>query len=298
MAAALADRVKEAYHLTLSPDYAERCLASLPTLTAAELYRKALSENIKDIHDSSVLPFGIASQTSATLPSNVVLQVHTSRDATQPLRPCADATEEEAALHAALQRTNSRRLLRLVLTDGYVEIPAFELSTLSVFNGVPIPGEKLLLRAGTEVKSGAVIMTEKDVVPLGGEVTPLKMEFLAHRRRVEAGYQVSGGLQGAPKFRPIDALTTRAAFGDCGLPRSDPPPQQQRRDRGGGGRPSGGGSYRGRGRGRGGDQGRGGSRGGGGYGFHHDPKGNGANSDGGGRRRGWGGEERDRKSVV
>lgn len=282
MAAALAEQVKTIYHLAVSPDYVERAMASRPAISIAELYKKAIMENIKDVSDASVLPFGIGSQASATIPNDVVLQIHTSRDATQPLRICADATEEEAAMSAALQKSNNRRLLKLVLTDGYTEIPAFELTTLSVFKGVPIPGEKLLIRSGTNVRNGAIIMTDACVVALGGEVTQLKTEFLAHRRRMEAGVHMTGGLEGAPKFQPIDALASGAAFADRGQAGRALQPSEAAAGRGGGGgahrgegRGGGGGGGQ-RGRGRGGEGGRGGGRGGerggdgrGGRGQHH-----------------------------
>ncbi|EPY20588.1 hypothetical protein STCU_08931 [Strigomonas culicis] len=252
----LAEEVKSKYFLSVAKDYAERAKLNKPTLTADELYRKVLCDHIKDFAPAgSVLPYGIASQTAATLPNNVVLQINSARDATQPLRPCAESDDAEAALNAAMQRNTSSRLLKLVLSDGSVEISAVELSTLAIFKGIPIPGEKLLVKGGAEVRSGAIIMTNDNIVLLGGEVAQLKNEFLAHRRRKEMGYKVSGGLEGAPRFQP---LTVGQHY-----QKSAPPPL-----RGGGGRGGaypGGGSYdHGLDHGQGGPRGR--ERGGRGYG--------------------------------
>lgn len=208
-------QVKASFHLSLSLDYAERMLAARPALSADDLYRKALMENLKDVCDRSSLPLGIASEVSVTLLNTVVLQINSSRDATQPLRPCADTTEEETAMNSALQKFSCRRLLRLVLTDGFVEVPAFELSTLSSFKGIPIPGEKLLIKAGADVRSGAIIMTESNTLLLGGEVTQLRQEFMAHRRRLESGFQTVGAINGAPQFAPLE-LGQRYVQGDFG----------------------------------------------------------------------------------
>ncbi|EAN81506.1 hypothetical protein, conserved, partial [Trypanosoma cruzi] len=87
--------------------------------------------------------------------------------------------------------------------DGHSEIPAIELTTLRVFRGIPVPGEKLLVKEGTQIKNGAIIMTEECVVPLGGEVLQLKKEFLSKRNRTDVPYQTSLGLEAAPRFQPL-----------------------------------------------------------------------------------------------
>lgn len=303
--ASLADDVKSDFSLSLSADFAERCQKSNLNLTSSELYQRALRENLRDIHGASLLPYGIASQVSATLPNAVVLQISTSRDATQPLRPCADVADEDAILNAAMQRNSDKRLLRLLLTDGNVEIPALELTTLRVFRGIPIPGEKVLIHKDAEVRNGCVILSEDNVTLLGGEVQQLKQDFLAHRRRLEAGYQTSSGLNGAPRFEPLQVGQHYQAHssppGASQYP-SDrqggaPPPWTNNQGQGRGG--SGGfhnnsnhnanqrGGFRSGGRGRGGDRGRGGGgRAGGGRGYGGDgPRGRGR-GDGGYRGRG------------
>ncbi|KAK7198367.1 hypothetical protein NESM_000795800 [Novymonas esmeraldas] len=201
---ALVDEVRERYSLSLSTDYVERCGRGRASLTSLELYQRALRENLRDICGASLLPYGVAAQVSATLPSAVVMQINASRDATQPLRPCADTSDEEVALTAAFQRNSDKRLLRLQLTDGNTEIPALELSTLRAFTGIPIPGEKLLIHKDAEVRHGCIILSEDNVSFLGGEVPQLRQDYLAHRRRLEVGYQTSGGLDGAPRFAPLD----------------------------------------------------------------------------------------------
>lgn len=294
----LADNVKNDFSLSLSADYVERCLQAKPNLTSSELYQKALKENLRDICGTSLLPYGVAAQTAAVLPSAVVLQINNSRDATQPLRPCADVTDEEAMMNAALQRNSDKRLLRLLLTDGNVEIPALELSTLRVFRGIPVPGEKLLIHKDAEVRNGCIILSEDNVTLLGGEVYQLKQDFLAHRRRLETGYQTSNGLDGAPRFEPLQlgqhyrgnqgfgALQNAADY------QGDAPPQcannSAGRGRGGGYNNNSNRNCRGGG-GRGGRGGRGGGRGRGGFGDGGRGGGDRAYGNGGGRGRGRGG---------
>ncbi|KPI85493.1 hypothetical protein ABL78_5454 [Leptomonas seymouri] len=285
--AALTENVKSEFSLSLSADYAERCLQAKPNLTSSELYQKALRENLRDVCGASLLPYGVAAQVSAILPNSVVLQVNNSRDATQPLRPCADVTDEEAILNAAIQRNSDKRLLRLLLTDGNVEIPALELTTLRTFRGIPVPGEKLLIQKDAEVRNGCIILSEDKVTLLGGEVSQLKQDFLAHRRRLEAGYQTSNGLDGAPRFEPLQVgQQYRGIQGPGGVQNAaewqgGAPPQWANnvaRGRGGGFNNTDsyhGGTGRGGGRGRGGgggNRGRGGGdgRGGGGRGYGGD----------------------------
>ncbi|CAD2219106.1 hypothetical protein AGDE_01715 [Angomonas deanei] len=202
--AAICAELKGKYFVSVSQEYVERITKATPSLNAETLYKRILSEDIKEFCDStSALPYGIASHSSAVLPDSVVLQITSARDATQPLRPCAGSDELEEAVAAAGQRSTSNRLLKLVLTDGTVEIPAAELTTLSTFKGIPIPGEKLLIKAGAEVRSGYILLTEENVVLLGGEVAQLKRDYLNFKKRKDLGYKLSGGLEGVPLFEPL-----------------------------------------------------------------------------------------------
>ncbi|KAH9593341.1 RecQ mediated genome instability protein [Trypanosoma melophagium] len=207
---AICTEFKARYHIAVSARFVERVSGSVENVNVESVYQRALNENLKDITDVGTIPYGLPSQINAVLSTPLVLQVNSSRDATQPLRPCADTTEEEMTFGAALQKNTNTRLLYLVLSDGHTEIPAIELSTLRVFRGLPIPGEKLLIKEGAEVKNGAIIMTDDCVVPLGGEVQQLKREFLAIRNRSEIPYQTSTGLEAAPRFQPLRFGTAAA----------------------------------------------------------------------------------------
>lgn len=203
----LIEDIKQKFSVYPSIRYVEKILSSQPAVNAQDIYKKILSDNLNEVVETSLLPFGLASQVRSTIPNSVMLQISTSRDATQPLRPSADATAEEIALYGSGQKNSPKRLLKLLLTDGISNIVAFELSTLRIFRNIPTPGEKLLIKAGAEVKNGSIILSDEHVVLLGGGVYELKKAFLDHHQRVLStalsGYQTSTGLEGAPKFQPL-----------------------------------------------------------------------------------------------
>lgn len=203
----LIEEVKQKFSVCPSARYVEKILSSQSAATAKDIYKKILYDNLNEVVETSSLPFGIASQTASTIPTDILLQISTSRDATQPLRPSADATAEEITLYGSGQKNSPNRLLKLLLTDGINSIGAFELATLRVFRSIPIPGEKVLIKAGAEVKNGNIILSDDHVLLLGGEVHELKKAFLDHHQRVvstaRSGYQTSTGIEGAPKFQPL-----------------------------------------------------------------------------------------------
>ncbi|CBH13220.1 hypothetical protein, conserved [Trypanosoma brucei gambiense DAL972] len=216
--AALHEEVRTRYHIAVCTRFVERVCVDTPSPTAEFIYKMALNENLKDITDVGTLPRVSLLQLNS-LPCSLVLQVSSSRDVTQPLRPCLDTSEEEPILAAAFQKNLKTRLLRLVLSDGHSEVPAVELSTLSVFRSIPVPGEKLLVKEGAEIKNGAIIMTDDCVVPLGGGVQQLKKEVLIQQSRSDA-----------PRFQPLRfGVSTPAGARAAAGPLSD----SFDRDRGG-----------------------------------------------------------------
>lgn len=265
----LIEEVTAQYGVTLSHRYVEKTISTNPSATPQFLFSNILKENLSDVVGESALPYGIASQSNAVIPKNILLQISSSRDATQPLRLSADMSEEEAAVMASDQKFSSKRLLRLVLTDGVASIVGVELTTLPNFSGIPIPGEKIRVKAGSEVKSGVIVFTPDNIELLGGEVKELKQEFLDHRRRMQSGYQTSTGIDGAPKFEPLAGKIDSIHRYNV-VPGDSHPSREGNRGRGGppqGGRSQGGGKHHERARGKGGrGRGRGDGRG-----SHHGP---------------------------
>ena len=101
----------------------------------------------------------------------------------------------EEVWSAASHKHSDKRLLKLVLTDGAVTLPAVELSTLKSLSRIPLPGEKVMVKNG-EVQFGMLIMTDACVSFLGGVVHSLRSEALMTGRDLKG---VLGG-GGAPKF--------------------------------------------------------------------------------------------------
>lgn len=199
------EALESRYNLHLSPTYVERYITPLgDSVTLEKILDRILHQNLKDVVQRTCLPYGLTSQSASTIPSDTLLQITSSRDATQPLR--LSVTDEDITIQTAASRETDKRLLKLILSDGVGEICGVELSTLSLFRRMPIPGEKLLVKAGAEVKSGVIVFSETNAVFLGGEVAELKKEYLDCRRRLQNSIQAgssSTGLLGAPRFEPL-----------------------------------------------------------------------------------------------
>lgn len=277
----LASQLLAQYHIRVDPAALHKALGCAPSphtsaqqtvVSLRDALQHVLHCNLPDVAVApGLLPRNAGSLPSAVLESSALVQIQTARDATQPLRPCADMEDAEALLSgAANQKSTNHRLLRLTVSDGFTEVPAVELKTLRAFRQIPTPGEKLLLKAGTEIKNGMVILTDKDVEFLGGSEQHLKDEFLMRRHRLQMGTNAVHGLEGAPRFTPLEAAgvvrpaTTTASGGSHRHPSSQQsaapaplPPQRGGKDahrhnaheRGGRGGSRGGRSDTGRGRG-------------------------------------------------
>lgn len=185
---------------------------SAAAVSVSDAFRCILHANITELVSApGQLPRNTGSLPQGVLEAPALVQIQTSRDATQPLRPCADMDDADALLNAANQKATNHRLLRLTVSDGAVEVPAIELKTLRLFHGIPTPGEKLLLKPGTEVRNGMIILTDDTVEALGGSEKHLRDEFMLRKQRNAllsgGGAQVVGGLEGAPKFAPLEAVT-------------------------------------------------------------------------------------------
>lgn len=195
----------------LLPGPPEASSSSAAHVSLSSAYQFVLNSNLSELVSApGQLPRNTGSQPQSVLEAPALVQIQTSRDATQPLRPCADMDDADAILNAANQKATSHRLLRLTVTDGVIEVPAIELKTLKLFRGIPTPGEKLLLKVGTEVRNGMLIMTDEHIELLGGSEQHLKDEFLLrkHRNALMLSGGPQGGLEGAPKFAPLEAVTT------------------------------------------------------------------------------------------
>jgi tudor domain-containing protein 3 len=217
----LVQQVLEKHHVKLDPEKLKKLMpppqeAAAPSsaahISVSSAYQCILTANLAELVSApgGQLPRNTGSQPQSALEVPALVQIQTSRDATQPLRPCADMDDADAILNAANQKSTNHRLLRLTVSDGVVEVPAIELKTLRLFRGIPTPGEKLLLKVGTEVRNGMLIMTDDHVELLGGSEKHLRDEFLLRKHRnaqlLSGGPQ--GGLEGAPKFAPLEAVTT------------------------------------------------------------------------------------------
>eukprot|EP00758_Cryptobia_borreli_P005914 Tbor_TRINITY_DN5011_c0_g2::TRINITY_DN5011_c0_g2_i1::g.14373::m.14373/K18404/TDRD3; tudor domain-containing protein 3 len=203
MLSRLLDQVKEKYHVNISEQALMVKFSSDQRTDIVSIYKAALQSNFFDITSPGILPSFLSSQVSTETKFPMLLQIVAAKDVTQPLRPCADMTEDEAFIAGApgqLSQYNKHRLLKLILSDGHCEIPAIELTTLTnVFKSIPVPGEKVLVKEGTEVRNGMLIMSPLTISHVGGFVTELLKEFELRKR----GLLQPKGAEGAPKFTPF-----------------------------------------------------------------------------------------------
>ncbi|XP_009120842.1 tudor domain-containing protein 3 isoform X1 [Brassica rapa] len=94
-----------------------------------------------------------------------VLQISSVRDVTK-------SSAEEF-----LGSSTGKRVLKLVLTDGKIEISALEYSHIPSLNNDVTPGTKVRLENKAVVREGLVCLTSKEVTVLGGHVQSLFEEW-------------------------------------------------------------------------------------------------------------------------
>ncbi|KAJ0266429.1 Tudor domain protein [Hirschfeldia incana] len=99
-----------------------------------------------------------------------VLQISSVRDVTK-------SSAEEF-----LGSSTGKRVLKLVLTDGKIEISALEYSHIPSLNNDVTPGTKVRLENKAVVRDGLVCLTPKEVTVLGGHVPSLFEEWQMKRK--------------------------------------------------------------------------------------------------------------------
>ncbi|KAF8113454.1 hypothetical protein N665_0050s0102 [Sinapis alba] len=131
-----------------------------------------------------------------------VLQISSVRDVTK-------SSAEEF-----LGSSTGKRVLKLVLTDGKIEISALEYSHIPSLNNDVTPGTKVRLENKAVVRDGLVCLTPKEVTVLGGHVQSLFEEW--QMKRKYASLSRSSGRQqsqegkagdGPPPFEELQIRT-------------------------------------------------------------------------------------------
>ncbi|XP_013611340.1 tudor domain-containing protein 3 isoform X2 [Brassica napus] len=132
-----------------------------------------------------------------------VLQISSVRDVTK-------SSAEEF-----LGSSTGKRVLKLVLTDGKIEISALEYSHIPSLNNDVTPGTKVRLENKAVVRDGLVCLTPKEVTVLGGHVQSLFEEWQMKRKYASlsrsSGRQSQEGKAGdGPP--PFEELQIRAGY--------------------------------------------------------------------------------------
>lgn len=74
---------------------------------------------------------------------------------------------------------SSKRVLQLTLTDGVQEIEAIEYKTIKCLNLNLSPGKKIRLMGPIQIRRGRVMLEERHIKVIGGEVDALLVENAA-----------------------------------------------------------------------------------------------------------------------
>ncbi|KAL0887479.1 hypothetical protein Bca101_011462 [Brassica carinata] len=143
------------------------------------------------------LPDATELRRSSHLQGPKVLQISSVRDVTK-------SSAEEF-----LGSSTGKRVLKLVLTDGKIEISALEYSHIPSLNSDVTPGTKVRLENKAVVRDGLVCLTPKEVTVLGGHVQSLFEEWQM-RRKYASLSRSSGGQSQEGKAPPFEELQIRA----------------------------------------------------------------------------------------
>ncbi|XP_057968704.1 uncharacterized protein LOC131158112 [Malania oleifera] len=116
------------------------------------------------------LPDPIALRKSSHIKGPKVLQISSARDISR-----SGHAESSGS-------SNSRRLLRLNLTDGHSELTAVEYTRIPSIPDDVVPGSKVRLENKAVIHSGIVCLNAKVVTVLGGVVQALYEEWLMNKK--------------------------------------------------------------------------------------------------------------------
>uniref|UniRef100_A0A8C4NDX6 RecQ-mediated genome instability protein 1 n=1 Tax=Eptatretus burgeri TaxID=7764 RepID=A0A8C4NDX6_EPTBU len=141
-----------------------------------------LSADLREL-SFPVLPPELAQVQKETLVGPIALQMDSIMDISQPaysqlqkLREKCTSNEHVTSAPAMLEAWEGKteRMLMLELTDGIQQIQAMEYQAVPILNTHLPPGTKLLIMGEVEYRLGVLLLTNKNVKVLGGEVESLQ----------------------------------------------------------------------------------------------------------------------------
>ncbi|XP_072944813.1 recQ-mediated genome instability protein 1-like isoform X2 [Epargyreus clarus] len=133
-----------------------------------------LLHDLKEICPGS-LPPNLAAAKKTVLSGHHVLQINGALDISVPayqqyLKMKKTDLENIKATMNPEEKISSKRMLKLDMTDGKQTIFGMEYDTLSKLNADIKPGSKILIKGPVQCREGMLLLTDKTVEMLGGEV--------------------------------------------------------------------------------------------------------------------------------
>ncbi|TQD97106.1 hypothetical protein C1H46_017195 [Malus baccata] len=196
------------------------CFGDLEQVKAMILIHSALSDDTRTVVDSvesELTNVDLKSISSRSLPDP-----HTLRKSSHLLGPkvlqiawVRDVTR--CSVEDFARNSNSRRLLKLGLTDGHSEVAAVEYSHIPAIPDDVVPGTKVRLEGKATIRSGIVCLNPKVVTVLGGVVQSLYEEWQMNKKY--SGFsrsslrlsQESDG-KGPPPFEKLQIGVAKSRF--------------------------------------------------------------------------------------
>ncbi|XP_018333999.1 recQ-mediated genome instability protein 1-like [Agrilus planipennis] len=146
-----------------------------------QVYEQWLLLDLRDVK-VPVLPPNLAQQIKTTLPETYYLQMMYVIDISKPKYSQLQKIRNKSAFRISdieKEENNSNRVLQLTLTDGVQEIQAIELRPISSLHLNLTPGVKLQIVGPVIVRRGQILLEEKNIVVLDGEVEELEIQNAA-----------------------------------------------------------------------------------------------------------------------
>uniref|UniRef100_A0A3Q7JRH8 RecQ mediated genome instability protein 1 OB-fold domain-containing protein n=1 Tax=Solanum lycopersicum TaxID=4081 RepID=A0A3Q7JRH8_SOLLC len=144
--------------------------AQLPSSsTVSSIESELLNTDLRSVGGKSLPDFSLLRK-SSHIQGPKVLQISSVRDISR-------STMAENS-----ESSNSRRLLRLKLTDGHSEITAIEYSHIPSIPDDVVPGTKVRLENKATIHSGIVCLNAKMITVLGGTVSSLYEEWQMNKK--------------------------------------------------------------------------------------------------------------------
>lgn len=175
-------------HIKLDKEWLDSCITWCkseelpPNYTLQDLqyqvYQQWLLVDLRDLN-TPILPPNVSTATKYNLPNTYYLQLMKIVDISKPkLWQLQKIRNSNVTLAKTWNEENEygKRVLLLTLTDGLQEIEAMEYKPIKGLNVNLVPGSKVKLHGPVIVRRGRIMLEEKHIEVLGGQVEEILVD--------------------------------------------------------------------------------------------------------------------------